>query len=114
MAVHARTLEIYAKLGIAEQALELGRRGNGANMWAQGKRTARIPLGDIGKSVSPFPFVLMLGQDDNERIMGEHLRQSGADVQWNTELISFEQRSDHVLATLRQPDGTLCKVTASY
>ncbi|MES2564312.1 MAG: FAD-dependent monooxygenase, partial [Pseudomonadota bacterium] len=67
MAVHARTLEIYAKLGIAERALELGRRGNGANMWAEGKWTARIPLGEIGRSVSPFPFVLMLGQDDNER-----------------------------------------------
>ena len=37
MAVHARTLEIYAKLGIADRALELGRRGNGANMWSQGK-----------------------------------------------------------------------------
>ena len=32
MAVHARTLEIYSKLVIAERALELGRRGNGANM----------------------------------------------------------------------------------
>src|SRR4051812_7195100 len=74
MAVHARTLEIYARLGIAGQALALGRRGNGANMWAQEKLTARIPLGDIGKSLSPFPFVLMLGQDDNEKIMGEHLR----------------------------------------
>src|SRR5882672_8090414 len=74
MAVHARTLEIYSKLGIAERSLELGRRGDASNMWAGGKRAARIPLGDMGKSVSPFPFVLMLGQDDNERIMGEHLR----------------------------------------
>src|SRR6266481_2526309 len=106
MAVHARTLEIYSKLGIAERALELGRRGNGANMWAEGKRTARIPLGDIGKSVSPFPFVLMLGQDDNERIMGEHLRNWGMAVQWNTEFASFEQASDRVTATLKQPDGT--------
>src|SRR2546422_8383705 len=40
MAVHARTLEIYSKLGIAERALELGRRGNGANMWAEGKWAA--------------------------------------------------------------------------
>ncbi len=44
-------------------------------MWANGKWTARIPLGDIGKSMSPFPFVLMLGQDDNERIMGAKLRE---------------------------------------
>jgi 2-polyprenyl-6-methoxyphenol hydroxylase-like FAD-dependent oxidoreductase len=114
MAVHARTLEIYSKLGIAQRALELGRRGSGANMWAQGKRRARIPIGDIGKSLSPFPFVLMLGQDDNERIMGEHLRQWDMAVQWNTELVSFEQTSEHVTAMLKGPDGTTHKLAVAY
>ena len=47
----------------------------------------------------------MLGQDDNERIMGEQLRDWGIDVQWNTELVALEQQPDHVTATLRQPDG---------
>ena len=42
-------------------------------MWANGRWSARIPLGDIGQSLSPFPFVLTLGQDDNERIMGANL-----------------------------------------
>src|SRR5207342_446342 len=110
MAVHARTLEIYSKLGIAERALELGRRGNGANMWAEGKRMARIPLGDMGKSVSPFPFVLMLGQDDNERIMGDHLRNWGMAVQWNTELTALHQETGFVMATLKQPDGSTRKI----
>ncbi|HYS52122.1 MAG TPA: FAD-dependent monooxygenase [Burkholderiales bacterium] len=114
MAVHARTLEIYSKLGIAERALELGRRGNGANMWAEGKWAARIPLGDIGKSISPFPFVLMLGQDDNERIMGDHLRNWGMAVQWNTELTGIRQESGHVAATLKQPDGSTREVQAAY
>src|SRR6266852_2596842 len=95
-------------------ALELGRRGNGANMWAEGKWAARIPLGDIGKSVSPFPFVLMLGQDDNERIMGEHLRNWGMAVQWNTELTGLSQETGHVTATLKQPDGSTRKIQAAY
>src|SRR5256712_630127 len=114
MAVHARTLEIYSKLGIAERALELGRRGNGANMWAAGKWAARIPLGDIGKSISPFPFVLMLGQDDNERIMGDHLRIWGMAVRWNTELTGINQEPGHVTATLKQPDGSTRKIQAAY
>ena len=114
MAVHARTLEIYSRLGIAQRALELGRRGNGANLWAQGKWSARIPLGEIGKSVSPFPFVLMLGQDDNERIMGDHLRNWGMAVQWNTELTAIHQEAGHVTATLKQPDGSSREVTAAY
>jgi 2-polyprenyl-6-methoxyphenol hydroxylase-like FAD-dependent oxidoreductase len=114
MAVHARSLEIYSKLGIIDQALALGFRGAAANMWANGRWTARIPLGDIGKDLSPFPFVLMLGQDDNERIMGEKLRDWGVAVQWNTELIAFEQRPDQVDVTLRQPDGSTRQLQVAW
>lgn len=114
MAVQARTLEIYAKLGLADRALELGRRGNGGNMWANGKKLARIPLGEIGRSMSPFPYVLMLGQDDNERIMGEHLHNWGMAVQWNTEITAIQQEPGHVTATIRQPDGSHREVTAAY
>jgi 2-polyprenyl-6-methoxyphenol hydroxylase-like FAD-dependent oxidoreductase len=112
--VQARTLEIYAKLGLAEQALELGERATGANMWAAGRLMARIPVGDIGRNLSPFPFVLMLGQDDNERIMGAKLDGLGTSVQWNTELVRLEQAADQVSATLRRPDGTLRQITALW
>jgi 2-polyprenyl-6-methoxyphenol hydroxylase-like FAD-dependent oxidoreductase len=114
MAVQARTLEIYSKLGIAKQARDLGKPGVGANMWAEGRLRARIPLGDIGKSLSPFPFVLMLGQDDNEHIMGDKLRDLGVNVQWNTELIRFEQQPNHFTATIKQPDGTMREMTAVW
>jgi 2-polyprenyl-6-methoxyphenol hydroxylase-like FAD-dependent oxidoreductase len=114
MGVQARTLEIYAQLGIAQRALQLGMRAQGANIWAQGQRRARVPIGDIGKTLSPFPFLLMLGQDDNERIMGEKLRDWGMTVFWNTELLGLEQHGDHVAATIKEPDGTLRNVTAEW
>lgn len=114
MAVHARTLEIYAKLGIADQSLELGQRGNGANIWAGGTRKADIPFGDIGKGLSPFPFVLMLGQDDNERIMGAHLETYGTAIQWNTELVGLEQDNLGATATIRLPDETEKKIRTAY
>jgi len=114
MAVHARTLEIYSKLGIADRALELGRRGAGANMWARGRVQARIPIGDIGQDLSPFPFVLMLGQDDNERILGEHLRHWDLAVRWNTELIALTQEPDKVVATVRNSDGDTRQIAAAY
>src|SRR6185295_5006698 len=114
IAVQARTLEIYAKLGIADRAIELGKKGTGANMWAEGRWMARIPVGEIGQDLSPFPYVLMLGQDDNELIMGERLRDWGIEVQWNTELHAFEQGAAGVTATLRQQDGTPRTVSAAY
>src|SRR5215510_8080951 len=77
LGVQARTLEIYAKLGLVQRALELGKRGTGANIWAQGRRMARVPLGEAGRNATPYPFILILGQDDNERIMGDGLRDLG-------------------------------------
>jgi len=114
MAVQARTLEIYSKMGLADEARARGREGTGASMWANGKWMARVPLGDIGKSLSPFTYVLALGQDDNERIMGAKLKTYGVDVQWNTELVAFQQQTDRVDVTLKQPDGSTRKLTATW
>jgi 2-polyprenyl-6-methoxyphenol hydroxylase-like FAD-dependent oxidoreductase len=114
MAVHARTLEIYSQLGLAERAISLGRIGYGANMWANGERKARIPLADIGANESPFPYVLMLGQDDNEKILGEALNDAGTLVEWRTELVGLQQHSERVTATLSMPDGSRREVSAGY
>jgi 2-polyprenyl-6-methoxyphenol hydroxylase-like FAD-dependent oxidoreductase len=105
LGVQARTLEIYQKLGISGRALELGKIGGGATMWANGKRMAHVALGDAGASVSPYPFILILGQDDNERIMGEKLRELGGAVEWNTELVGLVQDAESATATLQLPDG---------
>ena len=104
--VQARTLEIYAWMGLIDEALTRGAIAGGANLWANGEWKARIPVGDIGKDLSPYPFILMLGQDENERIMGEKLHSENVDVQWNTELIALEQHPDYVDVTLKLPDGS--------
>jgi 2-polyprenyl-6-methoxyphenol hydroxylase-like FAD-dependent oxidoreductase len=114
MAVHARTLEIYAKLGIAERAVELGRVGGGSNMWSQGRLKAHIPLSGMGEGLSAFPYVLMLGQDDNERILGDHLRRWNIEVRWNTELVALEENTNQVTATIREADGKTTTIGAAY
>jgi 2-polyprenyl-6-methoxyphenol hydroxylase-like FAD-dependent oxidoreductase len=114
MAVHARTLEIYQKLGLADRAIDLGRPGTGANLWSRGRRRARIPLADMGKGLSRFPYVLMLGQDDNEHLLGDHLRRLGVDIRWNTELVALRQEPTHVTATIREANGLTRDVVAAY
>jgi 2-polyprenyl-6-methoxyphenol hydroxylase-like FAD-dependent oxidoreductase len=114
LGVQARTLEIYSHLGIADQALALGKRAIAAELWTQGRRAARVPLGDIGRDLSPYPFVLILGQDDNERLLGDALRKSATTIEWNTELIGLEQETDRVTAALKQADGSIRKVTAAW
>src|SRR5437867_2729844 len=114
LGVQARTLEIYSHLGLAEQAVDLGTRADGAVLWTQGRRAARIPLGDIGRDLSPYPFLLVLGQDDNERLLGDALRRRGMAVQWNTELVGLAQDTEHVKAKLKPMDGTLDAVADAW
>ena len=114
LGVQARTMEIYANLGIAKRALELGKPGRGANIWARGRRAARVPVGDIGQGLSPYPFLLILGQDDNERLLGDALRRHGTDVEWNTELVGLTQHADRVIARLKHADGTVRETTTRW
>jgi len=114
LGVQARTLEIYSHLGIADQAVALGKKADGAVLWAQGRRAARVPLGDIGRDISPYPYLLVLGQDDNERLLGDALRARGLAVQWNTELVGLAQDTDHVTATLKSPDGAKREVRVPW
>jgi 2-polyprenyl-6-methoxyphenol hydroxylase-like FAD-dependent oxidoreductase len=114
LGVQARTLEIYSRLGIVGRALELGKRGTGGNIWAEGRHMARVSLGDAGESVTPYPYILILGQDDNERIMGDRLHDWGVAVQWRTEFVGLQQAPDNVAATLKLPDGTTRTVTAAW
>jgi 2-polyprenyl-6-methoxyphenol hydroxylase-like FAD-dependent oxidoreductase len=114
LGVQARTMEIYAKLGLIDRALALGKRGTGANIWAEGRKMARVPLGEAGQSVTPYPFILILGQDDNERIMGDKLRDWGMPVKWNTELVGLDQEPSHVTATLKLSDGTARRIAAAW
>lgn len=114
LGVQARTLEIYAQLGIIERALELGKRGTGANIWAAGRHMGQVTLVAAGEGATPYPYIFILGQDDNERIMGERLAAQGLTVSWNTELVALEQDSSRVKVTLKAPDGLTRESTALW
>jgi 2-polyprenyl-6-methoxyphenol hydroxylase-like FAD-dependent oxidoreductase len=114
LGVQARTMEIYSHLGIAERALELGKPARGANIWAGGRRAARVPVGDIGRELSPYPYLLILGQDDNELLLGEALGKSGGTIEWNTELVGLTQDADRVVARIKHADGSVRETTASW
>jgi 2-polyprenyl-6-methoxyphenol hydroxylase-like FAD-dependent oxidoreductase len=114
LGVQARTLELYDRIGIAADAVALGRKAVAARMWAGGRTLARVPLGDIGRDLSPFPYLLVLGQDDNERLLGAALRAAGVEVEWRTELVAFEQDAKRVVARLKHADGAETTVTTPW
>src|SRR6202011_942145 len=63
LAVQARTLEFYQQVGLAETVVDRGHKVQGINLWVKGARAARIPLGNLGQGLTPFPFPLIFPQD---------------------------------------------------
>jgi 2-polyprenyl-6-methoxyphenol hydroxylase-like FAD-dependent oxidoreductase len=96
--IHARTLEVFHQLGIVEEFLELGHRVSGFEVHTPARRTTRVPFGGLD---SPYPFVLMLGQDQTQRILDRRLEQLGISVEREVEVTELEQDATKVALTLR-------------
>jgi 2-polyprenyl-6-methoxyphenol hydroxylase-like FAD-dependent oxidoreductase len=106
LVVHARILEHYDQLGLAQEVVAQGVKMGAVNLWVSGKKVARARLGDMGRGLSPFPFALIYPQDAHERFLVEKLRAAGVEVERGTELAGFDDLGDHVHARLRHRDGT--------
>src|SRR6476660_2705990 len=114
LVVHARTLELYRQLGLADAVVERALKFAAANLWARGHKAGRLVFGPMGEGLSPFPYMLIFPQDQHERLLIERLAGLGVQVERNTELLGFEDQATGVLARLRRPDGTEESVRADY
>jgi 2-polyprenyl-6-methoxyphenol hydroxylase-like FAD-dependent oxidoreductase len=106
LAVQARTLELYRQLDLTDAVVARGHRVPAGNFWIRGERKARIPLEDIGKGMTPYPFMQIFPQDEHEKLLIERLEALGVGVERQTELVSFAENEDGVTARLRGPDGS--------
>ena len=114
IAVQARTLEIYEQMGLAENAVQAGAIAHAANIVTNGEIRGTINLSDIGKDLSPFPFVLLLEQSKSEQLLYDYLKRHGKTVHWQTALETVTQDEAKVSATIRNADDEIREITAKY
>ena len=114
LAVQARTLEFYRQLGFAEEVVSKGIEIEDIRLRAHGQVAAPIAIGDFGKGLSPYPFILSFPQDDHEKLLVEHLRATGIEVEWNTEMIGLSETGEEVHATLRSKGGSEEECVVAY
>src|ERR1700741_1598563 len=105
LAVQARTLELYRQLDLTDAVIAKGCRGQAINMWVQGERKARVPLGAIGEGLTPYPYLQVFAQDEHERLLVERLEALGVSVQRQRELVDFVDDGARINARIRAPDG---------
>jgi 2-polyprenyl-6-methoxyphenol hydroxylase-like FAD-dependent oxidoreductase len=90
LGVQARTLEFYRQLGLAEAVVARGLEFAAANLWVRGRKVARAAFDEMGKGISPYPYMLIFPQDEHERLLVERLAAEGVEVERRTELLGFE------------------------
>jgi 2-polyprenyl-6-methoxyphenol hydroxylase-like FAD-dependent oxidoreductase len=112
--VHARTLEIYEQIDLSQRAIEEGTIAGKGRFLVGGEVRGELDFSHIGEGLSRYPYVLMLEQSKNERLLYEYLQGHGKSVFWKTELENFKQNDSSVTAQIKTPDGKSKAIESKY
>jgi 2-polyprenyl-6-methoxyphenol hydroxylase-like FAD-dependent oxidoreductase len=109
--VHARSLEMFDQMGIADEIIGSGVKTLAMQILAGGRILAKLSLDQVD---SAFPFSVTTPQTETERILGERLAGLGVTVERGTELTALTQDADAAHLTLRRLDGTQEQAEAAW
>jgi 2-polyprenyl-6-methoxyphenol hydroxylase-like FAD-dependent oxidoreductase len=105
VAVHARTLEIYRLLGLADVVQAAGHPSSRLVLARKGRPVGALDLGSLGRGLSAFPRVLFLSQHRHEALLADALAARGVTVERGQRLLDLAQDVDGVLACWSGPGG---------
>jgi 2-polyprenyl-6-methoxyphenol hydroxylase-like FAD-dependent oxidoreductase len=111
LGVHARALEVFDMMGLAERFLDQGQVVRRFHMYADGRTLVRLELGRNG---SRYGFMLDVPQHVTETILRQRVAELGGTVEDGTELRSLREDPGGVHATVVEPGGTSRAITAGY
>ena len=115
MVVHARVLEYYAQLGLADRLVEAGTKVDGLVLTTGGTKLGKLAFSTGAVGLSPFPYVLSLPQDAHEQILNDALAERGLEIERGIELVDIKESEDSVNCTLRNiSTGSEEQFSASY
>jgi len=114
LGVHARTLEIYEQLDLAREAVTRGTIAGKVRMLESGDVVGEVDLSNIGQGLSGYPFMLVLEQSENERLLYRYVTEHGRDVLWQTELEKFSQTEGGVTAQVKNSNGETQAIEGKY
>src|SRR3989344_5169817 len=113
IAVTARSLEIYQQMGLSDQIVEQGTKINSFNLYSQGKRKAEVLIGEIGKGMSEFHYLLAFEQSKNEELLYKNLLANNKTVHWNTEFIELTENTNQISVSVKNKTETF-NIKAQY
>lgn len=97
LVLHARSLEIYDQMNLADEAVKKGKKLEYIALNDGENEVERIPFGDIGKDLSKFPFVQILEQSSNERLLIDDLTKACCPISWQTHYLNHKNDGDLII-----------------
>ncbi|MCI0750459.1 MAG: FAD-dependent monooxygenase [Flammeovirgaceae bacterium] len=113
IAVTARSLEIYQQMGIVQEAISGGKPITFFNLYSNGKLKGEVKIGEIGKGLSEFSYMLTFEQSKNEELLAYQLVRQGKVIYWNYEFIELKEHKEKIRAVLSH-DHEFTEVNAAY
>lgn len=111
IAMHARSLDMLARMGIVETLIATGIKARGMEFHSGGKELFRVPIDEVDAA---YPFSLNTPQTETERVLTEHLRSLGVTVERAVKLTGLSQEADAVQVGLQHGDGTAEELTVAW
>jgi 2-polyprenyl-6-methoxyphenol hydroxylase-like FAD-dependent oxidoreductase len=111
LGIHARTLEVFDMMGLADRFVARGQVVRRLHMYTDGKTLVRLELGRNG---STFGFMLDVPQDVTETLLRQRITELGGRVEQGTELSGLAVDPGGVTATVCEPGGVARAVRADY
>ena len=113
IAVTARSLEIYQQMGLSDTVVADGIMMNSFTLFSDGKPKAEVKIGEIGKGMTDFPYLLAYEQSQNETLLYRNVKEKGAEVHWETALVTLKEYQKGIVATVEKNNGTF-EIKAEY
>jgi 2-polyprenyl-6-methoxyphenol hydroxylase-like FAD-dependent oxidoreductase len=113
--LQARSLELFANMGIVDSALAQGIPGIRVNAYSDDHLAFRLDFRFLANESIPYPYGTLLPQNLTEQILLDLLRKLGGQVERSREVIGFQQTHERVTVTVNHlEDGSSEEIDAGW
>jgi len=89
--VHARSLELFRQLGLADELLTQGQPCYGIQLQGHRQPLGTLDFSRLAATRTAFPFMHLVGQDKTEKLLLGRLTEKACPVTWESRLVSLTQ-----------------------
>ncbi len=113
--LQARSMEVFANMGIIEPMLAQGITGIGVNAYSGDSPLFTLDFRFLADESIPYPYGVLLPQNQTEQTLLGLLHQRGGLVEHSREVLDLQQEDEQVIVTVRhREDGHTEQIAARW